>query len=239
MNDTNGSCRSGWTDDEKRALAAVTFPLIEMQKVYGRKLDAKLIMQGWQIKFAGRFSVAQLLYALDKYTDKHDDFPSPSNLIEILEPEEPKITETQFIEAQNWQKRNDDYSEYSVAADTIRQYKMQNGKKQEVFRIESETVRQLALGSINRINQIAEQKEKSPTPQKQEKANEKDKETKKDETISYRNLSRKEWKDPQWSEYVDEAKCMLSFAKEAKLVESEQKYWEEQITKREAERNEA
>lgn len=154
-NDTNGSFKNGWTDDEKRALAAVTFPLIEMQKAYGRQMNAKLIMQGWQIKFAGRFSIEQLLYALDKYTDRHDDFPSPSNLIDILEPEEPRVTEAQFIAAQKWQDRNNDWSQYTDAAETISRYRRQNDEKREVFQITCEKVKQLAASSVKRINQIA------------------------------------------------------------------------------------
>jgi len=151
----NKDSKNGWTPDEKRALAAVTFPLIEMQKAYGRQMNAKLVMQGWEIKFAGRFTIEQILYALDKYTDKCDDFPSPANLIEILEPEEPKVTESQFISAQKWQERNNDWSQYTEAAETISRYRRENEEKREVFQITCEKVRQLATSSVRRINQIA------------------------------------------------------------------------------------
>jgi hypothetical protein len=146
--------KNGWTDDEKKALASVTFPLIEMQKAYGRQLNAKLIMQGWEIKFAGKYSIEQLLYALDKYTDKHDDFPSPANLIDILSPQEPKVTESQFIAAQKWQERNNDWSQYTEAYETISAYKRQNEEKREEFKITCEKVKQLAASSVKRINQI-------------------------------------------------------------------------------------
>lgn len=153
--ESSKSSKSGWNLDEKRALASVTFPLIEMQKAYGRQMNAKLVMQGWEIKFAGRFSIEQILYALDKYTDKHDDFPSPANLIEILEPEEPRVTEAQFIAAQKWQERNNDWSQYTEAAETISRYRRQNEEKREVFQITCEKVKQLAASSVKRINQIA------------------------------------------------------------------------------------
>ena len=110
----SGNCSNGWTADEKRAIAAITFPLIEMQKQYGKQLNAKLLMQGWEIKFGGRFSIEQLLYALNIYTDKHSDFPAPSDLIAILEPEPPKVTESEFIAAQKWQERNNNYSKYKL-----------------------------------------------------------------------------------------------------------------------------
>lgn len=119
-------------------------------------MDAKLLMQGWEIKFAGRYAVEQILYALDQYTDKHSDFPAPADLIAILEPEEPKITEAQYIEAQKWQKRNNNYSKYTDAAETIAAYRDQNTAKRDAYRIGCDKVRQIALASVKRINQITD-----------------------------------------------------------------------------------
>jgi len=127
-----------------------------MQKAYGREMNARIVMQGWEIKFAGRFTIEQILYALDVYTDKHDDFPSPANLIEILQPEEPKVSEAQFIAAQKWQERNNDWSAYTDAAETISRYRRQNEEKREVYQITCEKVAQLAASSVKRINQIAD-----------------------------------------------------------------------------------
>lgn len=152
---TNGPTNR-WTVEEKRALAAVTFPLIEMQKQYGRQLDAKLVMQGWEIKFAGRFTISQLLYAIDKYTDKNDDFPSPANLIAILEPEEPQVTTAEYIAAQDWQKRNN-YPMFSDAKSTIERYEQQQKDKREAVKCTREDVLQLAASSVKRLNSIADE----------------------------------------------------------------------------------
>ena len=159
-NSKNGLQKNQWSVDEKKALAAVTFPLIEMQKAYGRQMNAKIVMQGWEIKFAGRFTIEQLLFALDKYTDEHDDFPSPSNLIAILDPKEPEVTTAQYIAAQDWQKRNN-YPSFSDAKDIIERYERQQYEKRENYEITCEKVKQIAAASVNRINQIADNSEKS------------------------------------------------------------------------------
>ena len=118
----DNECSNGWRDDEKRALAAVMFPIIQMQKQYGRDMDERVIMRGWEIKLAGRYPVHDIIRAVDIYTDSRDDFPSPANIIQILDPEPTKVTESQFIAAQKWQERNNNYSEFTAAADTIREY---------------------------------------------------------------------------------------------------------------------
>lgn len=114
-------------------------------------MDAKLVMQGWEFKLAGRFTIDQILFALDQYTDKNSDFPAPADLICILEPEKPKITESQFIEAQNWQKRNKDWSSYSQAALTISDYRKQCEEKKVNYETSCERIKQIASGCVKRI----------------------------------------------------------------------------------------
>lgn len=166
QNITESGSKAGWTVEEKKSLAAVTFPLIEMQKQYGRKMDPKLVMQGWEIKFAGRFTVDQLLFALDAYTDKNDDFPSPNNLIEILEPEPPRISEAQFVQAQKWQERNQNWSEYTDAYDTIQRYKAQEREKRESYEIRCEKIKAIAQGSVKRIGDFSQPERKELTHDK-------------------------------------------------------------------------
>ena len=135
----NSNSLNGWTADEKKQIAAIVFPMIEMQKQYGKKMDAKIVMRGWEIKLANRYSIQDILYALDEYTDRHDDFPTPANIIEILEPPEPRITEAQFIAAQKWQERNNNWGQYTDAAETIADYHRQNeNDKNKYFQMTSE-----------------------------------------------------------------------------------------------------
>jgi hypothetical protein len=132
-------------------IAAIVYPMIEMQKAYGRKLDPKLVMQGWQGLMADRFSGEQVCYALRKYaTEVGDDFPSPKNLIDILNPEEPRVTDTEYNQAVRYQERHN-WPMMSEAQDVIDLYRKQNFEKREVFKIENEQVRAIAASSIKRI----------------------------------------------------------------------------------------
>lgn len=155
QNTTENSYRAGWTVDEKKALAAVTFPMIEMQKQYGRKMDPKLVMQGWEIKFAGRFTIEQILYALDRYTDQSSDFPAPADIVNILEPKEPEITTAQYVAAQDWQKRNG-YPMFSDAKETIDRYEAQQGKKAENFNVQCDEIKKMASAYVKRINALTD-----------------------------------------------------------------------------------
>lgn len=140
-----------WDIEEKKKLALVVMEHVEMQKAYGRVIDAKTIMRAWQRKFINRFTVDQIIYALDKYSDKHDDFPSPSNIIDILEPEQPKVTEAAFIEAQKWQEKNG-WPMFSDAQITIDRYRKQNKEAAKIYKIECEKVAQIVNGAVKQIS---------------------------------------------------------------------------------------
>lgn len=156
QNTTHSDCKNGlkktkWTNDEKKALAAFCFPLIEMQNQYGQQRDPKVLLKGWELKLAKRFTVEQILYAVDKYTDSNDDFPTVSDVINILEPQEPQVTEAQFVEAQKCQERNN-WPMMSDAQDTIDRYRRQQEEKREKFEIESEEIKQIVNNSVKKIS---------------------------------------------------------------------------------------
>lgn len=75
------------------------------------------------MKLGSRYSVAEVLRGLDIYTDRKSDIPSPADIIQILSPEPEKISQAAFIEAQEWQKRNNNWSPYTDAADIIAKYR--------------------------------------------------------------------------------------------------------------------
>ena len=226
----NSSCRNGWTDDEKRRLCSVTFPLIEMQKQYGREIDAKLVMRGWEVKLAGRFSIDQILFALDRYTDKRDDFPTPANLINILQPEEPEITEAQFIEAQKWQERNRDYSKYSAASETIHLYKRQKEEKSREAHVTCQKVHQLAASCVKKISQSKTLDEESPFVPTEYKMPERISH----KTEEWKTKEQRDWSHADWMEYVSDARGMLSLAKKSPhLLNVEM--WQKAIEEREKE----
>ena len=142
-NTTAPNCKAGWTNDEIRKLASVLFPRIEMQKQYGRSIDPKLVMRGWQVKMAHRFSVDQILFALDVYTETHSDLPAPSDIIQILNPEPPQISDAEYVQAQRWQEANG-YPIFSEAKDTIEKYRAQAKKRHDDFKTHTQKLAALS-----------------------------------------------------------------------------------------------
>lgn len=130
---------SGWTVDDKKKIACLVFPLLELQKLYGKKIDPKLCMQGWQAKFEHRFTAEQIYYAVDKYSDERDDFPSPANIVAILEPVIPEITATEYLAAKKvWENRG--LPMHCEQRDTVKAYEEQTITKREKFKIENEEI---------------------------------------------------------------------------------------------------
>ncbi len=108
-------------------------------------------MKGWEAILAPKYSGDQIVYALTKYAlERGDDFPSPKNLHEILNPPKPRITEAQFVEAQKWQERNG-YPMFSDAKETIDDYKEQEKEKQQVWKFENQELLALSGNAIQRI----------------------------------------------------------------------------------------
>lgn len=77
----------------------------------------------FEMKLASRYSVSDVLRALDVYTDRKSDIPAPADIIQILSPEPAKVSQAAFIEAQDWQKRNNNWSPYTDAAEIIAKYR--------------------------------------------------------------------------------------------------------------------
>lgn len=114
-----------WNNEDKKALATVVVPLIEMQKAYGRKLDMKIILRGWQSLLEDKYTVDQVVRALKQYALERDDFPSPSNIHQILKVKEPRVTYAEYKAALESQRRNGDFSEFSYEASIIHDYNNQ------------------------------------------------------------------------------------------------------------------
>ena len=141
--------RSEWTAEEKKMIAAITIPLVEMQKSYGRKIDAKLVMRGWQAILAPQYSGEQICYALVEYAKKSDDFPTPANLIAILNPQEPQVSEAEYIQACKMYEKNG-YNQFSNEKDVIDRYKQQKNEKREEYKSASDEIQ----GIINQTAQV-------------------------------------------------------------------------------------
>lgn len=95
-----------WGDEEKLQLAKFFSVIGDMQKAYGQKRDFIAIIEGWTLLLQHRFTVKQVITAAAKYMTERDDFPSPANICEIINPPRPKVTYAQYKEAVEWMGRN-------------------------------------------------------------------------------------------------------------------------------------
>ena len=121
-----------------------------MQKAYGKQIDLRALLKGWEFVLSKKYTVEQVIYALEKYLEQKDDIPTPANLIAILNPEKPKITTAQYIAARDNQKRNG-YPMYSSDSQIISDYETQEATVQEDFKIECKEIAQIVGNSVKRI----------------------------------------------------------------------------------------
>lgn len=129
-NKQHNNSSNGWNLDDKKKIAGVMLPLIEMQKAYGRTLDVKLVMSGWEMALSNLYSAEQVCFALQKYVLVKSDFPAPSDINLILNPPKPEITQAEYIAAKDWQKRNG-FPMFSDALDTIKAFEKQESRKRQ------------------------------------------------------------------------------------------------------------
>ena len=126
-----------WTQSEAAQIIKMLSVLINGQKAYGKDYSVKDTFAYYELKLQGKFSAEQILYALDKYTDTHNDIPAPSDIINMLKPQEPRVTEAQYVNACKEQER-DGFPQFSVAYMTIADYKKQNYEEKETYEMITE-----------------------------------------------------------------------------------------------------
>lgn len=80
------------------------------------------------MKLNGRFSAQEVLAAIDVYTDRASDIPQPADLIKIMTPEKPKITQAEFIYAQK-QHALEGYPMHGYYGQIIKDYEKQMGEE--------------------------------------------------------------------------------------------------------------
>ena len=122
---------NSWTTLEQEELTKTLAIIINGQKAYGKEYSVRDVYEYFKMKLQSRFNVEQIVFALNEYTDRENDIPSPADIIKILNPEKPKITQSEYIAAKDWQKRNNRYDEYTDAYDVIKGYAAQEqGERQ-------------------------------------------------------------------------------------------------------------
>lgn len=104
----------------------------------------------YELKLQSRYTAEQILYAVDKYTDTKNDIPAPSDIINILNPTEPKITEAQYVNACKEQERNS-FPAFSAESVIIDNYRKQNSDEQAEFKIQNEEIAGIIRKSITKM----------------------------------------------------------------------------------------
>ncbi len=120
------------------------------QKAYGKEVNIADVYAYFEMKFQGRYSVDQIIYALGIYTDRKSDIPTPADIFNILNPPAPRISEAAFVEAQKYQERNN-WPIMSDAQDVIDAYRKQERGERGHFDIENKRLLEIAGKAVNRI----------------------------------------------------------------------------------------
>lgn len=139
-----------WPQSDQEALAKTLSVIAQGQKAYGKEINLKDIFDYFKIKLEGRFSVAQVVFAIQKYTDAKNDIPAPADIIKILNPEAPKVTEAQYYQACREYERNC-FNEFTDAYETKKLYERQANQARENFAIENQQIKSLVSNSVKRI----------------------------------------------------------------------------------------
>lgn len=140
-----------WTTSELEELSKFLTVIINGQKAYGKEYSVRDVYEYFKLKLNGRFSQAQVMFALNEYTDKNNDIPSPADIIKILNPAKPEISKAEYIAAKEWQKRNERYDAYTDAYDVIKAFEAQEKEGREQFAIQNENIKSLLKQSVKYI----------------------------------------------------------------------------------------
>jgi hypothetical protein len=141
---------NSWQTSDLENLAKTLTVIADGQKAYGKEINVKHIFEYFKFKLEGRFSVDQIVFAIQKYTDAKNDIPAPADIIKILNPEAPKVTEAQYYQACREYERSG-FNEFTDAYETKKLYEQQANQARENFTLENAQIQSLVIGSVKRI----------------------------------------------------------------------------------------
>jgi hypothetical protein len=140
-----------WTNTQIQKLIQTISVVVTQQNDYGKEVNVIDTIEYFKMKLQSRYTVDQVIYAIDIFTDRSDRIPTPADLIKILDPEQPRITEAQYVEACRYQERNG-FPSYSDAALIKKQYEDQEkDRREEAQPITDERVKGILDQSIKKI----------------------------------------------------------------------------------------
>lgn len=139
-----------WTNDEKAEILKVFTIMATIQKNYGREIDVRPTLQAWEF-LMGDFSAAQVVSAMTEYMRKSSDMPAPADIIALMKPEAPRISQAEFIHAKE-QWKLEGYPSYSYYAMIVKDYERENAEsRNDPKPIEDKRVLSIVQSAVKRI----------------------------------------------------------------------------------------
>jgi hypothetical protein len=133
-----------WEPKAEAGLSETFVFLAEMQKTYGKTVNLPAVIAGFKFAFEGKYTPEQVQYALKVHLQNTQEFPTPAHITAILNPPKPRVSYAEYIAALEWQKRNQDWSQFSSAADTIRDYRLASQNDQHAYERQQEEIALIA-----------------------------------------------------------------------------------------------
>jgi hypothetical protein len=95
-----------WNDDDKKKIFEAFSVAMAIQNSYGKEIDAKATLKAWEYVMAGEYTADQVCAAIHTHIKQSSAFPTPADLIKIINPPARKITQAEYIAALEYQKNN-------------------------------------------------------------------------------------------------------------------------------------
>lgn len=128
-----------WTERDVAKLAYVLGIVLSQPREYQVKIDFKKVIAWWTLKLESRYTVEEIIAAIDFFTDSQENSSKvmqPCDVIAILEEMPRKITQTEYLAALDWQKREGNFSEFTDQAYAIKAYKNQVKEEKHISKAE-------------------------------------------------------------------------------------------------------
>lgn len=98
---------------------------------YGKGADLDVYLNKYRLYFDGKYSVSAIVEAIHKHCERKNHIPKVADLIAILNPEKPKITQAEFIHAKKqWELEG--YKPFSYYGQTVKEFEAQEEKSRNI-----------------------------------------------------------------------------------------------------------
>lgn len=140
-----------WTSMQIAELSKALAVTCIGQNAYGSESQFAARMDFWIQKLEDRFTVDQVLWALDRYTDRRQTVPVPADIINILDPEKPRITQAEFIHAKKQWEQNGYHTFGCKYFDIVKDYEAQESEGREKVEYPEELLK-IAGSAVKKIS---------------------------------------------------------------------------------------